>query len=100
LLDRGDSESAIKLPLGIIPAGTGNGMAKSVLDLSGEACDAATATFAIIRGHKQALDVAAVVQGQVTYHSILMLSWGTTFATSYIENSKCKYYHTLVLLTS
>ncbi|KAH9549445.1 hypothetical protein CY35_10G020600 [Sphagnum magellanicum] len=76
LLDRGDSESAIKLPLGIIPAGTGNGMAKSVLDLSGEACDAATATFAIIRGHKQALDVAAVVQGQVTYHSILMLSWG------------------------
>jgi sphingosine kinase len=56
--------------------GTGNGMAKSVLDLSGEACDAATATFAIIRGHKQALDVAAVVQGQVTYHSILMLSWG------------------------
>lgn len=31
--------------------GTGNGMAKSVLDLSGEACDAATATFAIIRGN-------------------------------------------------
>jgi hypothetical protein len=51
----------------------------------------------VLAGHKQALDVAAVVQGQVTYHSILMLSWGTTFATSYIENSKCKYYLTLVL---
>ncbi|CAK9874031.1 unnamed protein product [Sphagnum jensenii] len=76
LLERLDWESAIKVPLGIVPAGTGNGMAKSVLNLSGEPCDAATATFAIIQGHKQALDVAMVAQGKVKYHSILMLSWG------------------------
>jgi sphingosine kinase len=50
LLERLDWESAIKVPLGIVPAGTGNGMAKSVLNLSGEPCDAATATFAIIQG--------------------------------------------------
>jgi hypothetical protein len=31
-------------------SGTGNGMAKSVSNLSGEPCDAATATFAIIQG--------------------------------------------------
>jgi sphingosine kinase len=76
LLERLDWESAIKVPLGIVPAGTGNGMAKSVSNLSGEPCDAASATFAIIQGHKQALDVAMVAQGKVKYHSILMLSWG------------------------
>jgi len=46
-------------------SGTGNGMAKSVLNLSGAPCDASTATFAIIQGHQQELDVATVAQGKV-----------------------------------
>lgn len=33
-----------------LDAGTGNGMAKSVLDHAGEPFDAATATFLVIRG--------------------------------------------------
>ncbi|KAG6553893.1 hypothetical protein Mapa_004810 [Marchantia paleacea] len=76
LLERADWEQAIQMPLGIIPAGTGNGMAKSLLESGNEYFNQANATFAIIRGCKQALDVATVVQGQVRYHSILMLSWG------------------------
>ena len=31
--------------------GTGNGMAKSLLDHIGEPCDAASATFLVIRGN-------------------------------------------------
>ncbi|CAK9272818.1 unnamed protein product [Sphagnum jensenii] len=76
LLERVDWKHAIRKPLGIIPAGTGNGMAKSLLHHAGEFFDVASATFLIIRGHKQALDVATVAQGQVRFHSILMLSWG------------------------
>jgi hypothetical protein len=85
LLERPDWEVAIKMPIGIIPAGTllaicfprwspccflkllawlhaywvfmffkpgtSNGMAKSLLDHIGEPCDAASATFLVIRGN-------------------------------------------------
>ncbi|MCO5573971.1 hypothetical protein L7F22_027749 [Adiantum nelumboides] len=76
LLERRDWETAIKLPLGIIPAGTGNGMAKSVLHYGHEIFNVANATFAIIKGSKQSLDVATVVQGQACFHSVLLLTWG------------------------
>ncbi|KAL2652375.1 hypothetical protein R1flu_020503 [Riccia fluitans] len=76
LLERPDWEQAIKMPLGIIPAGTGNGMAKSLLEAGNEYYNQANAAFSVIRGCKQPLDVASVVQGHVKCHSLLMLSWG------------------------
>jgi sphingosine kinase len=50
LLERGDWEYAIKTPLGVVPAGTGNGMAKSLLDAVGSPCKVSNAVLAIIRG--------------------------------------------------
>jgi len=76
LMERPDWERAIKMPIGIIPAGTGNGMAMSVLDHVGEPCDAASATFLVIRGQTQPLDVATAKQSNVKFHLILMLAWG------------------------
>lgn len=76
LLERSDWERAIKIPLGIIPAGTSNGMAKSLLNHVGEPCDPSSATFLVIRGQKQRLDVATAKQGNVKFHSILMMAWG------------------------
>lgn len=35
----------------LLKTGTGNGMAKSVLDHVGEPCDASSATFLVIRGN-------------------------------------------------
>lgn len=35
----------------LLDTGTGNGLAKSVLDHVGEPCDAASATFLVIRGN-------------------------------------------------
>jgi hypothetical protein len=69
-----------------LQAGTGNGMAKSLLHHAGEFFDVASATFLVIRGHKQALDVATVVQGQVRVHSILMLSWGMCVVMYLVAN--------------
>ncbi|AQK99329.1 hypothetical protein ZEAMMB73_Zm00001d012318 [Zea mays] len=76
LLQREDWETAIKVPLGIISAGTGNGMARSLLHAAGEPFSISNAVFAIIRGHKRALDVTSVVQGKARFFSVLMLTWG------------------------
>ncbi|CAN4083959.1 unnamed protein product [Withania somnifera] len=78
------------MPLGIIPAGTSNGMAKSLLDSVGESCTAFNATLAVIRGHKRSLDVATVSQGQKRYFSVLMLAWGL-IADIDIESEKYRW---------
>ncbi|XP_060189525.1 sphingosine kinase 1-like isoform X3 [Lycium barbarum] len=90
LLEREDWDSAIKMPLGVVPAGTGNGMAKSLLDAVGQSCTASNATLAIIRGHKQSLDVATVSQGQNRFFSVLMLAWGL-IADIDIESEKYRW---------
>ncbi|KAK1378841.1 Sphingosine kinase 1 [Heracleum sosnowskyi] len=76
LMEREDWESAMKMPLGVVPAGTGNGMAKSLLDTVGQPCTALYAVLAIIRGHKRSLDVATILQGETRFYSVLMLAWG------------------------
>ncbi|XP_072988577.1 sphingosine kinase 2-like isoform X2 [Typha latifolia] len=76
LLRRGDWVTAIKVPLGIIPAGTGNGMAKSLLDSIDSIYSVSNAAFSILRGHRRPLDVASVVQGETKFFSVLMLTWG------------------------
>ncbi|RDX65566.1 Sphingosine kinase 1, partial [Mucuna pruriens] len=90
LLQREDWDVAIKMPLGVVPAGTGNGMAKSLLDSIGEPCAVAHAVLAIIRGHKQPLDVATITQGETRFFSILMLAWGLV-ADIDIESEKYRW---------
>ncbi|GMP74839.1 hypothetical protein CsSME_00032122 [Camellia sinensis var. sinensis] len=90
LLERDDWDAAIKMPLGIVPAGTGNGMAKSLLDSVGHPCTAFNAILAIIRGHKCSLDVATILQGQTTFFSVLMLAWGLV-ADIDIESEKYRW---------
>ncbi|PKU80901.1 Sphingosine kinase 1 [Dendrobium catenatum] len=90
LLQREDWDTAIKVPLGIIPAGTGNGLAKSLLDAAGEMYSILNATFAVIRGHKRALDVTTVLQGETKFFSILMLTWGL-IADIDIESEKYRW---------
>ncbi|KAL5198621.1 hypothetical protein ABZP36_002133 [Zizania latifolia] len=90
LLQREDWNTAIKMPLGIIPAGTGNGMAQSLLHIAGESFSVSNAVLAIIRGHKRALDVTSVVQGKTRFFSVLMLTWGLA-ADVDIESEKYRW---------
>ncbi|KAL8467923.1 hypothetical protein ACS0TY_031245 [Phlomoides rotata] len=90
LLIREDWDHAIKIPLGVVPAGTGNGMAKSILDSCGEPCAASNATLEIIRGHKRSLDVATISQGETRFFSLLMLAWGLV-ADIDIESEKYRW---------
>ncbi|XP_028795382.1 sphingosine kinase 1 isoform X2 [Neltuma alba] len=90
LLEREDWDTAIKIPLGVIPAGTGNGMAKSLLDSVGDPCTAANAVLSIIRGHKRSLDVTTIKQGETRFFSVLMLAWGLV-ADIDIESEKYRW---------
>ncbi|WCJ26945.1 sphingosine kinase 1 [Euphorbia peplus] len=90
LLTRDDWRDAIKIPLGLVPAGTGNGMAKSLLDSVGEPCKASNAVLTIIRGHKRSLDIATILQGETRFFSVLMLSWGLV-ADIDIESEKYRW---------
>ncbi|KAJ8497591.1 hypothetical protein OPV22_008143 [Ensete ventricosum] len=90
LLNREDWATAIKVPLGVIPAGTGNGMVKSLLDPAGDLCSIPNATFAVIRGHKRSLDVAIVLQGEKKFFSVLLLIWGLV-ADVDIESEKYRW---------
>nr|XP_043609865.1 sphingosine kinase 2-like [Erigeron canadensis] len=76
LLEREDWQEAIKMPIGVIPAGTGNGMIKSLLHSAGQPCTVAYAMLTAIRGHKRSLDVATIWQGETRFFSVLMLAWG------------------------
>ncbi|CAL4961046.1 unnamed protein product [Urochloa decumbens] len=76
ILQRTDWKEAIKMPIGVVPAGTGNGMAKSLLHAASETCSVSNAVFAIIRGHKQSLDVCTILQGEKKFFSVLLMTWG------------------------
>ncbi|KAJ4981051.1 hypothetical protein NE237_031888 [Protea cynaroides] len=90
LLQRADWEVAMKMPLGMIPAGTGNGMIKSVLDSVGDPCSVTNAVLTVIRGHKVSLDVATILQGETKFFSVLMLAWGL-IADIDIESEKFRW---------
>ena len=90
LMSRPDREKAIKLPLGIIPGGTGNGLCKSILAAAGEDYDPLNAAFAIAKGKQQNLDLAAVTQNDKEYYSFLSLAWGLVSSID-IESEKIKF---------
>jgi len=77
LMKREDWEKAIKLPLGVIPAGTGNALASSL----GAYGDPLTAVLYIIKGFTRSLDLWRVDQRSEkpslnTIWSFLSICWG------------------------
>lgn len=65
-----------KLPLGIIPGGTGNGLCKSLLEMSGEAYEAINAAFVVAKGKLKPIDLVLTTQDKKRSYSLLSLSWG------------------------
>ncbi|KAG0539677.1 hypothetical protein BDA96_03G342300 [Sorghum bicolor] len=90
ILQRTDWEEAIKVPIGVVPAGSGNGMAKSLLHAASEKYSVSNAVFAIIKGHKQSLDVCTILQGDTKFFSVLLMTWGLV-ADIDIESEKYRW---------
>jgi sphingosine kinase len=76
LMGRRDWEKAIAIPLGIIPAGTSNGLVKSFLEEAGEVYDPINAAFLVAKGRKKRIDIVQVTQHQSPYYSLLSVAWG------------------------
>jgi sphingosine kinase len=77
LAGRKDAEKALKLPIGHIPGGSGNALAKSVNHACGESFGVLEAAFLIAKGGIQPLDLMTVLQeGQPQKTSFLTLSGG------------------------
>ena len=77
LMQHAQRDAAAVLPIGVIPAGSGNAMAKSLAARAGEACCAVNATLAALCCTQPApLDAALVRQeGTQPVHALLSLSW-------------------------
>ena len=67
--------------LGLIPAGTGNGLAKSLTDIVGEQYGVLPATFAVIKGRQIKIDLTELEleyhqnEEQKKLYSFLGLAW-------------------------
>jgi sphingosine kinase len=68
----------VNLALMPIPAGTGNGLSKSITHEAGESCTATACTYLAIKGKPQSMDLVEV-QSEAQkgdLHSFLLLGWG------------------------
>ena len=76
LMARADADvAAARLALGVLPAGSGNGVATSLLRAAGEPLDALSMAFQLVRGRAQPLDLWRVTQADRVGYGFLSLEW-------------------------
>lgn len=90
LMSREDWQIAIATPIGIIPAGTGNGLCKSLLELAGEPYDLLSAAFMIAKGQYSSIDLGLVEQNDRRYYSLLSVAWALPSDVD-IQSEKLRY---------
>jgi len=92
IMSRKDWQKAVDhFAIGHIPAGSGNGLSKSVTNVSGEAADAVSASFIIAKGKTRKLDMFACSQdGHPTRFGFLSLSWAIISEID-IKSEQCRW---------
>lgn len=70
LMERADWQRALSLLLGAIPAGSGNGLARSVGTV-----DPVTATFEMLKGKRRKMDMMHLVQDKSSCYAFLSVTW-------------------------
>ncbi|XP_075239891.1 sphingosine kinase 1-like [Convolutriloba macropyga] len=90
LMERKDRQDAGRVPVSIIPTGSNNTLAGSILRYRGEHTKkkhaAVNCMFAFIKGHLQACDIVQIRSSNLVYYSGLYYMWGN-LAQIY-DNSK------------
>ncbi|XP_054734825.1 sphingosine kinase 1 isoform X1 [Anastrepha obliqua] len=79
LLMRADWMDARNIPLGIVPCGSGNGLARSVAHVCGEPYEPKPilgATLTVLSGKSIAMDVVRIQQHNQILYSFLSIGWG------------------------
>ncbi|KAG3071292.1 hypothetical protein PC121_g9286 [Phytophthora cactorum] len=77
LMKRADWNDAIRQPIGIIPGGSGNGLAHSIAHQSEEKGKPVNAAFILAKGLPHDLDITSVRNGKETTYSFLSLEWAS-----------------------
>ncbi|CAH3174960.1 unnamed protein product [Porites evermanni] len=90
LMKRSDWEVAIKIPLGVIPTGSGNALCLSALHAIGEPFDLISAILGVIRGNLLDLDICSVVTPTEKLFAFLSVTWGMVSDVD-IESEKYRY---------
>eukprot|EP00752_Nemacystus_decipiens_P001239 g1238.t1 len=65
-----------RLSLGLVPSGSGNGLAKTLSVESGEEFGAVSASFLAAKGHTKAMDLLPTESGDKKYLAFLNVGWG------------------------
>lgn len=89
LMKRPDWNVAIRQPIGIIPGGSGNGLAYSIAHQSEEKGKAINSAFILAKGLPHDLDITSVRNGKETTYSFLSLEWAS-IADVDIESEKLR----------
>ncbi|EDO40058.1 predicted protein, partial [Nematostella vectensis] len=89
-MNRQDWEVAIKMPIGVIPTGSGNALCFSSLHASGEPMEVVCAIYAVIRGNIHEMDIASIVTPTSRFYSFLSMTWGIMSDVD-IESEKYRY---------
>ncbi|KAL4093040.1 hypothetical protein PRIC1_012029 [Phytophthora ramorum] len=77
LMKRSDWNEAIRQPIGIIPGGSGNGLAHSIAHQSDEKGKPVNAAYILAKGMPHDLDITSVRNGKETTYSFLSLEWAS-----------------------
>jgi diacylglycerol kinase family enzyme len=79
MYEREDRDSFIKkIPLGVIPGGSGNGYAKVICEESKEICSAENCCYIIAKGSTKFVDVLEIerMSSDKKLYSFLSVTWG------------------------
>lgn len=74
-MSRPDWRQAVTMVLGVVPGGTGNGLAFSILHAHGEAMDCESMAFLIAKGQASSMDLCSVETSQARTYSFLSTEW-------------------------
>lgn len=76
LMERSDKDRAILTPLSIVPTGSGNAMAASLLHASREPYGVVSAVFSSLKGRARPMDLLHLSTPTSSLYSALSFSWG------------------------
>jgi len=79
IFHRKDKEDFMQsCPVGIIPGGTSNGLAKSICASSGEICNPQNCAFIISKGNVKNMDIMEIesAKREKPIYSFLSITWG------------------------
>lgn len=76
IMKRPDWMELLKLPIGILPTGSGNALAASVLHTAKENFSLVSAIYVLLKGQSEPIDIFSVTTRSSTLYGFLSIAWG------------------------